>query len=72
MAASAEQLVAKLQRADQRVDFFAGVVKPEARPAGRRHTHVCHQRLGAVVARPHRDPALVHDGGDVTFNPIWR
>src|SRR5262249_7787150 len=45
-------------------DVLRGAVDREARPGGARDAVASHQRLGAVMARPHGDPLLVQQRGD--------
>ncbi len=52
------RVVAKLQRRDQGIDLFGGVVEAKGGAAGRRDAHVLHERHGAMRAGSHRDAAL--------------
>jgi hypothetical protein len=62
---SSKELVAELQRIDQRVDLCLCVVQTEGRTAGRRYAHMRHQRLRAMVPGADRDALLVQHGRDV-------
>src|SRR5215210_2464987 len=60
-----EELAGVRERLDQRIYLVLGVVQVEARPRRRRDAEPAHQRLGAVVAAPYRDPLVVQDLGEV-------
>ncbi len=62
-----------LDAADQRRHVVPAVIDSKARPRCRIDAERRHQRLGAMMAGPNRDPALVQYGADVVgMHPLDR
>src|SRR3954468_5115613 len=62
---SCENLLRLHERLGEAVDLILGIVKPERRPACRRHAVARQQRHHAMGTGPHRHAGAVDDGRDV-------
>src|SRR5438105_8593128 len=58
---AAEEFMNALQRSDQPVDFFLGVVEVETRAGRAREAKFAHKRLVAVVAAAQGDTVLISE-----------